>query len=88
MISEAFEENPPSQQRYLQRLNINVDPVFMPCPRPETVGYKGREEAVEVEEKEERPARWLAEVVDFLEAVLLTEYRRRLTQPGIPFRIC
>jgi len=87
MISEPLEENPPSQQRYLQRLNINVDPVFVPCPCSETVGYKGRKEAVEVEEKEERSARWLAEVVGYLEAVPLTEYRRQLTQRGIPFRM-
>ena len=71
MIFEAFEENPPSQQRYLQRLNINIHPVFVPCPCSKTVGYKGRKEAVEVEEEEERSARWLAEVIDFLEVYYL-----------------
>lgn len=54
MISEALEENSPSQQRNLQSLYIDVDPVFVPCPSSETVGYEGREEAVEVEEEEER----------------------------------
>ena len=53
MVFEAFEENSSSQQGYLQGLNVDIYPVFVPCPSSKTVGNDGCEDAIEVEQEEE-----------------------------------
>jgi len=53
MVSYAFKENPPSKQRYLKRLDINVHSKLVPGISPDTVRDESCEEAVEVEEEEQ-----------------------------------
>jgi hypothetical protein len=57
VISEALEEDSPTQERYLECLDIDVQSVFMPCPSSQTVGYESCKESIEIEEEEEGPAR-------------------------------
>ena len=56
VVTNVFEKNPTTEERYLNGLNINVRAVGAPCVSSDGVGHKCREEAVEVEKKEDGPA--------------------------------
>lgn len=53
MVPDAFEEDPPTQQGDLKSLDVDIRTVVVPRVRSNTVGNKGREEAVEVEKEEQ-----------------------------------
>jgi hypothetical protein len=57
IITEPCEEYSPTKKRNLQCRDVDVQPVSMPRPSSQTVGYEGRKDAVEVEEEEEGSAR-------------------------------
>ena len=57
IISEAREEDSPSQERDLKGLDIDVYAVSVPGPSSQTVGDEGRKDSIEIEEEKESSAR-------------------------------
>lgn len=53
MVSNPFEKDAASKQRYLKGLNIDIDSKSVPCVSPDAVGDKSSEKPVEVEEEEQ-----------------------------------
>lgn len=54
MIPNALEENAAAEQADLEGGDVDVSFVFMPCVGADAVGYKGGEEAVGIEQEEDR----------------------------------
>lgn len=54
MVSKSLEKDAASKQRYLKGLDINVDLELVPCVSSKAVGDKSCEQAIEVEEEEQR----------------------------------
>lgn len=52
MVADSLEKDPTSKQRYLKGLDVNIDPVFMPCVSSEAIGDKSCEQPIEVEKEE------------------------------------
>lgn len=48
MVSNSLEKYSSSQQRYLERIDINVDAVVVPGVGSNSVGEEGCEEPIEV----------------------------------------
>lgn len=53
MVSDTFEEDPPSEQRDLESMDIDIGAIIVPCIRSYTIGDEGREKAIEVEQEEQ-----------------------------------
>lgn len=51
VVSDAFEEDPTSEKRYLQRLYVDPDFEFTPRVGSDSVGNESSKDAVEVEEE-------------------------------------
>ncbi len=54
MVSDTLEEQPATQKRYLQCLNVDVGFESVPCVSSNAVGHEGGQQAIEVEEEKER----------------------------------
>lgn len=55
MVAETLEKNSTAQKGDLQRLDVYIDAVFVPCPCSQTVRDDGCEYTVEVKKEEDRP---------------------------------
>jgi hypothetical protein len=53
MVAHPFEEDPSSQERQLQGLDVNPDSILVPGECPQSVGDESSKEAIEVEEEED-----------------------------------
>ena len=53
MVFESLEEYPPTEKRYLERLNIDIHPVSVPRPSSQTVGDESREQSIEIEQEKD-----------------------------------
>lgn len=53
VITKSLEEDPPSQERYLKRLDVDVNSMYMPCPESKKKGDESGKDSIEVEEEEE-----------------------------------
>lgn len=56
MVAYVFEENSAREERYLQRLNINVDSIIVPRVGPYSVDHEAGKQAIEEEKEQYRPA--------------------------------
>jgi hypothetical protein len=52
VVSDAFEEDPPTQQGYLKGLNVDISTVVVPRVGSNAIGNESREKAIEVEKEE------------------------------------
>jgi hypothetical protein len=55
MVPESFEKYSATEKGYLKGLKVDIDTIFVPGPCSNTIRYKCRKEAIEVEKEEERP---------------------------------
>ena len=51
MVSDSLEEDPPCQQRYLQRLNVDPYSKLVPGIGSEAIGDGSCKETIEIEEE-------------------------------------
>lgn len=55
MVSNIFEKQPATQERYLQSLDVDVGVEGAPSIGSDSIGDEGRKKAIEVEEEENSP---------------------------------